>query len=126
MAMKITVTQVAKQQLDQLNADERSRVVSSLRQDLPDAAISGRDPEVTLNELGTEATVRVHTGGDRDPLVLYRVIEENNASQIVVLTVIDRDDYSAVASQALAPGVPVTKPARIGRELLSKINAVEA
>jgi hypothetical protein len=128
--MKIKVTDVARQEFEELDADVRSRVLSDISQHLP-AAIPN-DPTLRLEELG--ADVSVHSIDPLDLLVLYRILDYDNDGQdeAVILTVIRRDELPTVTEAAatsnpgpehLAMSESTPKSARIGRELVSKIRS---
>jgi hypothetical protein len=130
--MHIKVTKVAQKDLDALDSETRSRVIAAIRDGLPGAISS--DPVVTLQELGTD--VRVHSLNGRDPLVLYRVFDDeaDGREEAVILQLVGRDELSAFGAAAsssssnvdeLASADIIPRSTRIGLELLSKINSVE-
>jgi hypothetical protein len=128
--MKIKVTDVAKQEFEELDADVRGRVISDISEHLP--ASIPKDPTLRLDELG--ADVSVHSIDALDLLVLYRIVDYDNDGQdeAVILTVIRRDELPTFADSSVTrnPGPEhssiaesAPKSARIGHELLSKIRS---
>lgn len=128
--MEIKLTGVAKRELDELPATTRQALVARLKEELGPSSL-GTDPSVHLDELGV--TVRVHSTGDGLPIVLYRVfdVDADGEDEVVVMTLVPRDEVQISASSTLPAesasdliSAPSTRSARIGHELLTKLNAV--
>lgn len=125
--MIIKVTELANEELNQLDPSVRGDVISTIRECLP--ASIANDPRLALEELGAE--VRIHSIESHDLLVLYRMVDagDDGKDEAVVLTVIGRNELPALADDGAGEPAArrylttksVPSSARIGHELVSKI-----
>lgn len=119
--MKVQATEIANQEVDALDAETRSSVLKAIWERLPDSV--SHDPTVRIEEAG--ADVRIHRVGE--VRILYRVFDVDNdgEDEIVILNLISHEEIprgtTPTSPDAAVGGTAPSTSARIGHELLSKI-----